>query len=534
MTYRRASGDRKAREIGNKDRAARGVRGPIVARTPVDITTPAICRPHEGRRVRTAERRPGGARGPRNGDMKAAIRKDDVKTGEPKSEQRLAERPEDAARIERERDAFCLGKRTYPVWTPAMVEARAKLRSERRKWYLLYDKLHDPRNLNEAWKQVEANGGAPGLSGLTVEQYGESLDYRLEKLGERLRQQQYEVRPIRRKLIPKTDGSGKMRPLGIPEVEDRLVQAAIVRLIEPIFEDKFLACSHGFRPERSAHHALAEVEKAVAGNRPYILDGDIQDCFGSIPQEPLMECVAREISDGKLLRLVRRFVEADIVEEMRRWTPEKGTPQGAVLSPLLANIYLHEFDHAMEQAGFQVVRYADDFVVLCGTRGEAEAARAKANEVLSGMGLKLHPEKTRVVDARTERFQFLGYEWWPGGRGPRRGSRDKLRDTVRARTPRCSGRSLRQVIADLNPTLRGWYAYFRYSHRAALREQDGFVRRRLRSILRKFSKRRGTARPEDNARYPNRIFHEFGLFSMELAQQQAAGDRKLLAFPAKA
>jgi RNA-directed DNA polymerase len=247
-----------------------------------------------------------------------------------------------------------------------------------------------------------------------------------------------------------------------------------------------------------------------------------------------MEGLAREIADPKLLGLIRQFLTADIVHEMRRWTPERGAPQGAVLSPLLANIYMHEFDLRMAQAGYRVVRYADDFVVLCGTRTEAEAARSEADRVLRDLGLTMHPTKTRVVAAQQERFQFLGYDFWPGGREPRKPSRDKIKDAIRRKTPRNSGQSLRQTILSLNPTLRGWYAYFRHSFWNVFPGLDVFVRRRLRSILRKFAKRKGTARPEDNARYPNAYFHKLGLFSTEQQHRREAGARKLIPFPAKA
>jgi RNA-directed DNA polymerase len=466
----------------------------------------------------------------------AADGNDGVKAHEPGAATRLAQ-PEDTAAPGRVREALRLGERTYPVWTPAMVEARDRLRKAGRKWYLLYDKLYDQRNLSEAWKQVESNRGAPGLSGETIKQYGETIDERLDRLRERLKERRYEPRPIRRAYIPKTDGSGRMRELGIPEVEDRVVQAAVVRLIEPIFEAKFLGCSFGFRPGRSAHHALARVEQAIGGERPWVVDADIRNCFGSIPHEPLMEQVAAEVSDGKLLDLVRGFVKADIVEELSRWTPQEGTPQGAVLSPLLANIYLHEFDRRMAEAGCEVVRYADDFVVLCRSEEQAQAARDKAEEVLAQMGLTMHPEKTRVIDARTMRFQFLGYEFWPGGREPRPPSMDKLKDRIRAKTPHSSGQSLRETVRELNPFLRGWYGYFKHSFWNVLKDVDGLVRRRLRSILRKFDGRKGTSKGTgaDQTRWPNAYFDTLGLFSMSRQHERdARGPRRLIPFPAKA
>jgi len=441
------------------------------------------------------------------------------------------QRPQDELKLEREHGALCLGKRSYPVWTPAMVKARDEYRAAGRRWNLLYDKLYSPRNLRAAWEQVEENGGAAGISGETIAVYREGLEARLLRLAQKLKDQGFTARPIRRAYIPK--GNGKQRPLGIPEVEDRIVQAAMVRLIEPIFEAKFLEVSHGFRPERSAHQALAELMAALEAGFTEVVDADICDCFGSIPWGPLMEQVAWEVSDPKVLGLIRQFLKAEVMEDGQRWQPEGGTPQGAVLSPLLANIYLHRFDLEMTRAGYKLVRYADDFVVLCRTRSEAEQAKEKAQQTLDAMGLKLHPEKTRVVDATRERFQFLGYEFWPEGRHPRPSSSLKLKDRIRARTPRNPGRSLRQVIANLNPTLRGWYAYFRYSFGNVFATVDGFVRRRLRSILRKFSKRRGTARPEDNVRYPNRIFEKLGLVSLAQMHAAESGGCKLIAFPAR-
>lgn len=472
--------------------------------------------------------------GTQDGQM-ATTRQAKAEAGEHGEQGRLAETPVDGPAAKREREAFRLGRREYPVWTPAMVEARGKLRASGRKWYALHDKLHDSRNLREAWKQVAENGGAAGVSGETVQQYAKEVDRRLSRLAAKLKAQQFHASPIRRAFIPKNDGSGKLRGLGIPEIEDRIVQAAVVRLIEPIFEAKFLEGSYGFRPERSAHHALAEVEQAISGERPYLVDADIRSCFDSIPHEALMDEVAREIADAKVLNLIRRFVKAEIVERMRAWQPEQGTPQGAVLSPLLANIYLHRFDAEMTRAGYKVVRYADDFVVLCRTMEEAESARKKADEVLKAMGLELHPEKTRVIDARKERFQFLGYEWWPGGRQPRRSSETKLKDKIRKRTPRTAGKSMRVLIAELNPTLKGFYAYFRHSFHNVFDGIDGFIRRRLRRILLKWNRKRGHGIGGRAHRlYPNSYFAELKLFSMGEQHRRLYGARKLIAFPAKA
>jgi len=454
-------------------------------------------------------------------------------TGEPRLETRLTEeRSEEAPKAERERRGLRLGKRSYPSWTPTMVEARERYRQAGRRWYLLYDKLYARPNLKAAWEQVEENGGAAGISGQTIAQYRDGLEQRLTNLAQKLKEQSFEARPIRRAFIPKADG--KLRPLGIPEVEDRIVQAALVRLIEPIFEAKFLGVSYGFRPERSAHNALAELTAAMDAGFTQVVDADITNCFGSIPWTPLMEEAALEVADPKVLGLVKKFLRAEVMEGMERWGPAEGTPQGAVLSPLLANIYLHRFDETMTRAGHRLIRYADDFVILCKTAEQAEQAKEQARQTLAEMGLQLHPEKTRIVDATREKFQFLGYEFWPTGRAPRPSSKQKLRDRVRAKTPRCPGKSLRAVIAGLNPTLRGWYGYFRHSWWTVFRDIDGFVRRRLRSILRKFTKRRGSARNTDNRRYPNSIFEKLGLFSLSRKHEAQAGPRGLIAFAARA
>lgn len=414
-----------------------------------------------------------------------------------------------------------------------MVKAIERYRQAGRRWYLLYDKLYAEPNLKAAWEQVEENGGAAGVSGQTIAQYRDGLEQRLTDLAKKLKDQSFEARPIRRVYIPK--GNGKLRPLGIPEVEDRIVQAALVRLIEPIFETKFVGVSYGFRPERSAHNALAELVAALEAGFTQIADADITDCFGSIPWTPLVEEVAREIGDPNVLGLVKKFLRAEVMEEMQSWQPEEGTPQGAVLSPLLANIYLHRFDEEMTRAGYRMVRYADDFVIMCRTTQQAEQAKEKARQVLAEMGLQLHPEKTRIVDATQEKFQFLGYEFWPQGwRTPRPSSKQKLHDQIRAKTPRNPGRSLRAVIASLNYTLRGWYAYFRHCWWTTFKGVDGFVRRRLRSILRGLKKRKGAARPTDNFRYPNHIFEKLELFSLDKRHLAEVGPKGLIAFAAHA
>ena len=428
-----------------------------------------------------------------------------------------------------------LGNRVYPTWTPAMVGAIKSNREKGKRWYLLIDKVGMVKNLQTAWELVARNKGSAGLSGETIEDYSVGLEQRLETLSQRVTKGHYHPQPIRRAFIPKTDGSGKMRPLGIPEVEDRIVQTAIVLVIEPIFEATFRDCSYGFRPERSAHHALHVVSTEIAGSKKWVVDGDIKDCFGSIPHDKLMRQVESQITDRKLLTLIEEFLKAEIIENMSRWKPDGGTPQGATLSPLLANIHMNVFDEIMEAKGHQVVRYADDFVVVCETEAKATTALDDARVTLGSIGLTLHPEKTRLVNSSEEIFQFLGYIFGPWGRSPRPSSVEKLKDAVRQKTRRLDGRSLRVIIRLLNRTLQGWYRYFRHGTEPVLRAIDQMVRRRLRSILRKRDGRNGAARVgADHQRYPNALLSSLGLFELLATQRKERHGRQLIPFPAKA
>lgn len=428
-----------------------------------------------------------------------------------------------------------MGSRVYPTWTPAMERRLKSDGEEGGRWYLLIDKVGDMRNLKEAWRLVAANKGSAGCSGQTIEEYSMDLESRLKELSQRITKGHYHPRSIRRTYIPKTDGSGNMRPLGIPEVEDRIVQTAIVLCIEPIFEAKFLGCSYGFRPERSAHHALHVVETAVAGKKKWVVDGDIKDCFGSISHELVMEQVKAHISDRKLLTLIQEFLQAEVIDAMNRWKPTVGAPQGATLSPLLANIHMHVFDKHMVDRGYEVVRYADDFVILCETESEAVSAHETARQILSEMGLTLHPEKSKVVDSTKTNFQFLGYIFAPWGRKPRPSSLAKMRDAIRMKTRRLDGRSIRVIIRGVNRTLRGWYKYFRHGAAEELKRLDQMVRRRLRSILRKRAGRHGASKPgADHKRYRNADFKALGVFELLAQREKDRGGLKYIPFPAKA
>jgi RNA-directed DNA polymerase len=308
-----------------------------------------------------------------------------------------------------------------------------------------------------------------------------------------------------------------MRPLGIPTVQDRIVQGALRHVIEPIFERRFARHSYGFRPGRGCKDALRRVDQLLKAGYRYVVDADLKSYFDTIPHDLLMKRVREQVADGRILKLIESFLEAKIMEGLEQWTPFAGAPQGAVLSPLLSNIYLNPLDHLMEQRGMEMVRYADDFVILCRTMEEAEAALELVKAWTAEARLTLHPEKTRIADAQTEAFEFLGYRFDKGRKWPRNKSKKKLRESLKPVLKRTSGVSLQVTIARINPKLRGWFGYFKHAGRRSLREMDGWVRTRLRSILDKRHKGRGKGRGNAQIRWPGKYFAELGLFSLEQA-----------------
>ena len=394
------------------------------------------------------------------------------------------------------------------------------------KWFSLMDKVFAPKTLALAWAKVRDNKGAAGVDGQSIARFAAKAELYLLELTAALKDGTYRPDAVKRVDIPKDDG--RTRPLGIPTVKDRIVQQAVRLVIEPIFENGFAEGSYGFRPKRGCHDALREVDGLIKEGFTYIVDADLQACFDSIPHDRLIGRIETKVIDGKVLDLIRSWLTADILKGTERWTPVQGSPQGAVISPLLANIYLDPLDHLMAARGYRMVRYADDFVILCRTREDAGAALEEICSWAAENGLTLHPEKTHAGDCREpgQGFEFLGYRFEAGARHVRKKSMDKLKDGIREKTGRSRGDSLKRIIADLNPQLRGWFGYFKHARHHIFGIIDGFVRRRLRALLRKQDKRpgAGTCRA-DHQRWPNAFFANAGLFALQAAWHAARQPR---------
>ncbi len=401
------------------------------------------------------------------------------------------------------------------VWTDRMLATLQQgVRGGR--WHTLIDKVYAPQNLLAASESVIGNGGAAGVDHQTVGDLRARQGEELGRLHEALRTGRYRPQPVRRVWIPKP-GCGEQRPLGVPTVRDRVVQTALLHVLEPIFDGTFSPNSYGFRHGRGCSHALERVEALLDAGNVYVVDADLKSYFDTIPKDRLVTRLCEKVSDSRVIRLVEMFLEQGVMDGLREWTPETGTPQGAVLSPLLANLYLNPLDHLVADARFAMVRYADDFVILCKTREDAAAALTLVERWVAENGLTLHPTKTRIVDARSEGFEFLGYHFRGKLRLPRKKSLTKFKDAVRAKTKRTNGQDMHCECARLSTQLRGWFTYFRHCHWSVFRGLDGWIRGRLRSILRKRGKRRGRARGQDHQRWPNRFFDEHGLWSLQAA-----------------
>ena len=405
-----------------------------------------------------------------------------------------------------------------PPWTDRMLQALER-GIEGGKWFGLIDKVYDLRTLTAAAQKVAANGGAAGVDHVTTAAFEERSAANLAHLNEDLRSKRYRPQAVRRTFIPKAGGG--TRPLGIPTVRDRIVQTALTNVVTPIFERDFAAQSYGFRPGRGCKDALRRVDELLKAGYRHVVDADLKSYFDTIPHGPLLARVAEKVADGAVLALIEAFLTAGILDGLEEWTPTSGAPQGAVLSPLLSNIYLDPLDRLLAERGYEMVRYADDFVILCRTAEDAAAALELVRQWVTDNGLTLHPDKTKLVDEGQEGFEFLGYRFERGRRRPRQKSVQKLQDAVRRKTPRNSGHSLEHTVADLNRTLRGWFEYFKHGGGWAYANLDGFIRRRLRTILRKRAGGRGLARGDDHKRWRNAYFAARGLFSLEEARRRA-------------
>jgi RNA-directed DNA polymerase len=343
-----------------------------------------------------------------------------------------------------------------------------------RKAHSLIGQVYDRQNLQRAWERVRKNKGAGGVDGVTIARFEEDLDHYLDVLHRLLKDGRYRPRPVKRVEIDKP-GTTKNRPLGIPTVMDRVCQQALVQVLLPIFEPTFRESSFGYRQGRSAHMAMRRIWVQL-GQAEWIVDADISDFFGTLSQELLVDLVADRVADGKVLSLIRSMLTAGVLRDGVFESVVAGVPQGGVASPLLSNIYLTVFDEKMAQAGFALTRYADDWLIVCRSKSEAERALASARAVLEGeLGLQLHPEKTRIVHI-TRGFAFLGYKigrgrglrYKAGGPGlyavPTDRSLKRFKDKVRTATNRRNPKDLEGVLDELNPIVRGWGNYYRRAH----------------------------------------------------------------------
>ncbi len=381
-------------------------------------------------------------------------------------------------------------------------------RDPKRKAHSLIDKVYRWDNLVAAWKRVRANKGAHGIDRVTIRHFEADLETHLREIQRKLMERRYSPKPVRRVYIPKASDPKKRRPLGIPVVTDRVVQQAILQIVDPIFDPEMSERSFGFRKGRKAHDAIAAaIQDAKEGYR-HVVDADIASFFDEIGHDVAMSRVRARIADGRVLDLIEAFLKAGVMEGGVVTVPEAGTPQGGVISPWIANLVLDDLDKAIEAKGWRHVRYADDFVVLCRNREEAVEALVYVEEVLKGLKLSLHETKTRLTDF-WEGFEFLGFRFRRYRVGIRPQAIERLKDKVRTLTRRQQGRNVDAVLADLNPVLRGWARYFgvgEVTH--VMSSLDSWIRMRLRAFRLKRKCH------NDNWRLPNRRLEKWGLLSL--------------------
>jgi len=368
-----------------------------------------------------------------------------------------------------------------------------------RKVHSLIDKVYKRKNLEIAWERVSANHGAGGIDGESIEAFGEGLEARLVRLHEELRTDSYTPQPVRQVRIPKAGKPGEWRMLGIPTIYDRVCQQALLNRLEPIFEPVFDDANFGYRRGRSTKDALRKVWKEIEAGREWIVDADLKDFFGSVDHEKLLTLVAQRVSDGRVLRLIEAMLTAGSYGEGRLFPSERGTPQGGVASPLLSNILLTPFDREMRSKGYQLTRYADDWVITCSSAAEARAALAAAGQILKNLGVNINPQKTRIVHIR-HGFEFLGYKIKRGGTPmrlptskirtrarpgalyafPREKSIRRFKDQIRRLTRRNAPVNTQELIKQVNPLVRGWGHHYKRAHvRKLFHRLDGWLVRRI-------------------------------------------------------
>lgn len=378
-----------------------------------------------------------------------------------------------------------------------------------RTYYTLKDKILDKDRMDYAAQNILNNGGCAGIDGETEKEFKENYKLKMRELYRQMKENRYNPPPVLRTYIPK--GDGRKRPLGIPTIKDRIAQATVKQIMEIIFERLFCDCSYGFRPNCSTHDAIEKIEEYKEEGYKWVVDADIESYFDNIDHDLLMDFVAEHISDGWVLGLIRSWLTAGIMNEGNWERTEKGTPQGGVISPLLANIYLHQFDVEMTKRGYKVVRYADDFVILTKSKRKAKRALEVTKEIIEGkLKLKLHPDKT-VLTNFGEGFAFLGYEFlcWRYKR-PRKKALKKFKNKVRKITRRQRIGTLEIVLAEINPVIRGWGHYFKYGNvKTLFKKLDEWIRMRIRAFM---EKKKATM--NQNYRISNAFFREEGLISL--------------------
>jgi group II intron reverse transcriptase/maturase len=369
----------------------------------------------------------------------------------------------------------------------------------KKKVHSLVDKVYQGRNLALAWERVRANRGSGGIDGVTIEAFEEDLENHLNRLHEELRKDRYRPQPVRRVKIPKRGDPGKTRPLGIPSIYDRVCQQALLNRLEPIFEEVFDANSFGYRKGRKTRDALGKVWREIEAGNEWIVDADLKDYFGSVDHTKLMALVSQRVSDGRVLKMIEQILEAGYMEGNRLFPSEKGTPQGGVVSPMLSNILLTPFDKEMRRRGYQLTRWADDWVITCRTGPEARQALATAKKVLEILGVTLNAKKTRIVNV-AQGFCFLGFKIGRGKKGfklpverikaklnrhnlyaiPAQKSVDRFKEAVRANTQRRIPLKSRELIEGLNPIIRGWGNHYKRANvRRLFHQLDGWIVRRI-------------------------------------------------------